>query len=559
MRVATLARPHHVDDDLDMFGLMQDYPLTTNSIYTRAAQYYGDKQIVTRTATGIERATMADVLTESRKIAGYLDSAGVSPDGRVGTFGWNTARHLALYLAIPGTGRVMHTLNIRYFADQLIYTVDHAEDEAVFVDRSLLPLFGEYLPELDTVKHVIVMDDGAQTALPDDPRVVRYEDVVGNADEVDFTDRVTDERQAAAICYTTGTTGNPKGVLYSHRSAWLHSNACTTSAVFSLSDRDRVLPVVPMFHANAWGLPYACLLSGASMVMPGPDLSPGAVMDLLESEKVTITAGVPTIWMGMIPLLDGRDLSHLRMIICGGSAVPKSLSETYRQKIGLPIRQAWGMTETSPLGSVCIERGEFADADEDAKADLRVSVGIAPPGVELRIVDPETRESKPWDDTATGELEARGPWVARQYYRTDEPGEQFAPDGWLRTGDVASVSKYGYIRLVDRTKDLVKSGGEWISSVEVENQLMSHPKIAEAAVIAVSHPRWAERPLACVVVKDGEDVTRQEVLDFLAARLTKWQVPDDVVFIDEVPKTSVGKFSKKTLRDKFADYRLPTA
>jgi fatty-acyl-CoA synthase len=548
-----------VDDDLRMLGLMQDLPLTTNSIFARAGQYYGGKEIVTRTAKGIDRCTVSDVLGEARRIAGYLDSVGVSADGRVGTFGWNTARHLALYFAIPGTGRVMHTLNIRYFADQLIYTVDHAEDEAIFVDRSLLPLFAQYLPHLDTVKHVIVMDDGADVDLPDDPRVVRYEDVVGQAAEVDFADRVSDERRAAAICYTTGTTGHPKGVLYSHRSTWLHSNACTTSNVFALSDRDRVLPVVPMFHANAWGLPYACLLTGASMVMPGPDLSPGAIMDLLESEKVTITGGVPTIWMGMLPLLDGRDLSSLRMIICGGSAVPKALSEAYREKLGLPIRQAWGMTETSPIGSICIERGEFADASEDEKANVRATAGVAPPGVELRIVDAETREPQPWDDEATGELEARGPWVARQYYRTDEPGEQYSPDGWLRTGDVASISDLGFVRLVDRTKDLVKSGGEWISSVEIENHIMSHPKIAEAAVIAVSHPKWSERPLACVVVKDGEQLTRDEVLDFLRERLTKWQVPDDVVFIDEVPKTSVGKFSKKTLRDKFAHYELPNS
>jgi fatty-acyl-CoA synthase len=542
-----------------MLGLMQDTPLTTNWIMTRAGQYYGDKEIVTRTVTGIDRCTISDVLTEAGKIGAYLDSVGISADGRVGTFGWNSARHLALYLAIPGTGRVMHTLNIRYFAEQLIYTVNHAADEAIFVDRSLLPLFAQYLPSLNDVKHVIVMDDGADAELPDDPRVVRYEDVVGAAEPIDFGDRVTDENQAAAICYTTGTTGHPKGVLYSHRSAWLHSNACTTTAVFALCDRDRVLPVVPMFHANAWGLPYACLLAGASMVMPGPDLSPGAIMDLLESEKVTITAGVPTIWMGMVPLLDGRDLSSLRLIICGGSAVPKVLSETYREKIGMPIRQAWGMTETSPLGSVCIERGEFADASEDAKADLRATAGIAPPGVELRIVDSGTREPQPWNDEASGELEARGPWVARQYYRTDEPGDQFAPDGWLRTGDVATISKLGYVRLVDRTKDLVKSGGEWISSVELENQIMSHPKIAEAAVIAVPHPKWGERPLACVVVKDGETLTKEEVLAFLSERLSKWQVPDDLVFIDEVPKTSVGKFSKKTLRDKFASYQLPTA
>jgi fatty-acyl-CoA synthase len=259
----------------------------------------------------------------------------------------------------------------------------------------------------------------------------------------------------------------------------------------------------------------------------------------------------------MAPLLEGRDLSALRLIICGGSAVPKVLSETYREKIGMPIRQAWGMTETSPLGSVCIERGELADADEDVKADLRATAGIAPPGIELRIVDAETGEAQPWDDEATGELEARGPWVAKQYYRTDEPGEQFSPDGWLRTGDVAAISKLGYVRLVDRTKDLVKSGGEWISSVELENQIMAHPKIAEAAVIAVPHPKWGERPLACVVVKEGEQLTREEVLTYLGDRLTKWQVPDDVVFIDEVPKTSVGKFSKKTLRDKFAEYELP--
>jgi fatty-acyl-CoA synthase len=544
-------------NDVGMFGLMQDVPLTTNWIFERAGRYYPDKEIATRTATGIERCTVADMAAQARRIAGFLESVGVSEGGRVGTFSWNTARHLALYFAIPGTGRVMHTLNIRYFPEQLIYTVNHAEDEVVFVDRSLLPVFAKYLPQLETLRHLVVMDDGADAELPDDSRVLRFEDVVENATEVEFTDRVDDERQASSICYTTGTTGNPKGVLYSHRSTWLHSMAVTTSNVFGLSDRDRVLPVVPMFHANAWGLPYACMMTGASMVMPGPDLSPAAIMELLESEKVTITGGVPTIWMGMVPLLDGRDLSSLRMIICGGSAVPKSLSETYREKIGLPIFQAWGMTETSPLGSVCVERGELADETEDERANVRATAGISPPGMEVRIVDPDSGQSQPWDGEATGELEARGPWVARQYYRTDEPGEQFSADGWLRTGDVASIDRLGYIRLVDRTKDLVKSGGEWISSVEIENQIMAHPKIAEAAVIAVPHPKWAERPLACVVVKPGEELGKEEILDFLRERLPKWQVPDDVVFIDEVPKTSVGKFSKKTLRDKFASYELP--
>ena len=544
--------------DRRMLGLMQDAPLTTNWIYSRAEQYYRDKEVVTRTATGIERSTFGDVCEDARRIVGYLDSVGVSPDGRVGTFAWNTARHLSLYLAIPGSGRVMHTLNIRYFPEHLIYTVDHAEDEVVFVDRSLLPLFGKYLPELHTVKHVVVMDDGAEAELPDDPRVVRWDDVVAGAEPVEFADRVRDENQAAALCYTTGTTGNPKGVLYSHRSAWLHSNACGMAATFGLCDRDRVLPVVPMFHANAWGLPYGSLMAGAAMVMPGPDLSPGAIAELLEDEKVTLTAGVPTIWMGLLPELKGRKLS-LRQVLCGGSAVPKSLSEGFREAIGIPILQAWGMTETSPIASVAIIRGELAGLSEGEQADVRATAGIAPPGVELRIVDADTREVQPWDEKASGELEARGPWIARQYFRTDEPGEQFSPDGWLRTGDVATISPLGYVRLVDRTKDLVKSGGEWISSVALENAIMAHPKIAEAAVIAVPHPKWSERPLACVVTKPGEELTRDEVLEFLAGSLDKWQLPDDVVFIDEVPKTSVGKFSKKTLRDKYAGYQLPTA
>ena len=543
-----------------MLGLMQDTPLTTNWIFTRAQQYFRDKPIVTRTVTGIERSTLGDALTDAQRVAGWLDDVGISPDGRVGTFAWNTARHLSLYFGIPGSGRVMHTINIRYFADQLVYTVNHAEDEAVFVDRSLLPLFLQHLPRLETVRHVVVMDDGADAEIPqDDPRIVLWSDVIDPATPIDFSDRVTDERQGAAICYTTGTTGNPKGVFYTHRSTWLHSNATMSSAAFGLAEADRVLPVVPMFHANAWGLAYAAGLAGASFVMPGPDLSPGAVVELLEQEKVTVAAGVPTIWMGMLPLLDGHDLSALRIILCGGSAVPRSLSEAYREKIGVPITQAWGMTETSPIASVALVRSEFADLDDDALADLRATVGLAPPGVELRIVDTDTRETLPWDGKTSGELEAKGPWIASRYFRTDEPGGQFAPDGWLRTGDVATISELGYVRLVDRTKDLVKSGGEWISSVDLENQIMGHPKVAEAAVIAVAHPKWMERPLACVVVKDGEQVSREEILEFLGERLSRWQLPDDVVFIDEVPKTSVGKFSKKTLRDRFADYRLPSA
>jgi fatty-acyl-CoA synthase len=540
-----------------MQGLMQDAPLTTNWIFERGTRYFPTREVVTNAAGGRQRTTFAGVADEARRMAALLDQLGVSADGRVGTLCWNTARHLALYFAIPGTGRIMHTINLRYFPEQLAYTIGHAQDEVVFVDRSLVPLLTGQLGALDGVRYVVVMNDGAPTELPDDPRVLRYEDVIAGVEPISFTDRVTDERQAAALCYTTGTTGNPKGVLYSHRSTWLHSNATLAASTFGLTDADRVLPVVPMFHANAWGLPYAAFLAGAGLVLPAADLAPRALLGLMADEQVTVAAGVPTIWMGMVDHLHDYNLSYLREIICGGSAVPRALSEAWREAIGLPILQAWGMTEMSPIGTVCSVRAEYADASTDTLADLRATAGLPPAGVDLRIVDADTRAELPWDGEASGELEGRGPWLARQYFRTDEPGPQFADDGWLRTGDVATISPLGYVRLVDRTKDLVKSGGEWISSVQLENEIMGHPKVVEAAVIAIAHPVWMERPLACVVIRPGEELTREELLDFLRERLTSWQVPDDVVFIDEVPKTSVGKFSKKTLRDQFSDYVLP--
>ena len=530
---------------------MQDHPLTIEAILRHAERMFGAKRLVTQRATDRERITVAELGSRARQVAGVLETLGVSADGRVGSFGWNTANHVALYFGVPCSGRVLHTMNIRLFADQLIYTVEHAEDEVVFVDRSLLPLLQQYLPKLNTVRHVVVFDDGSPNEFGDDSRLVAWNEVAG--DEYDFAGKVRDEHTAAAICYTTGTTGGPKGVLYSHRSSYLHSLAVQVPATFSLGQTDTVLPVVPMFHAMAWGLPYAAVMAGADLVLPGPGMAPNQLLDLLESERVTLTAGVPTIWMGMLPLLEGRDLSALRQIVCGGSAVPKALSEGWRAAIGLPITQAWGMTELSPLGTVCSLRSELAEASEEAKADIRATAGIPPAGVELRIVDPDTRAELPWDNQAVGELEARGPWIARQYYRTDEPGPQFSDDGWLRTGDVAAISELGYLRLVDRTKDLIKSGGEWISSVELENQIMAHPAVAEAAVIALPHPRWMERPFACVVLKEGQQLTKQELLDYLAERVERWGLPDDLEFIEEIPKTSVGKFSKRSLRERFAD------
>ncbi|MEP6852638.1 MAG: long-chain fatty acid--CoA ligase [bacterium] len=543
-----------------MDALMQDWPLTVNAIFRRGALLYGDRRVTTRRVDGLETLSYNEFVAATRRMAGVLETLDLSADARVATFGWNTGDHMQAYFAVPGTGRVLHTGNIRLFPEQLIFTIGHAQDEAILVDRSLLPLLAKYLPSLPSVRHVLVFDDGATGELPGDARVRLYDEVAADVAEVDFADRAIEENRAAALCYTTGTTGDPKGVLYSHRSTFLHAYAGLTTATLGLTDRDTIMPVVPMFHAMAWGIPYTGFLAGANVVMPGPDMSPAGLLDLVQSQKVTVSSGVPTIWMGMLPLLGDYDVSSLRAVMCGGSAVPRSLSEGWRAAIGLPITQGWGMTEISPVGSMSILRAEFTEADPDVQADVRATQGMPLPGVEARIVDSATREELPWDDEATGELEIRGPWVARQYYRTDEPGEQFSADGWLRTGDVAAVSPLGYIRLVDRTKDLIKSGGEWISSVDLENKIMGHPDVAEAAVIAIAHPKWMERPLACVVARPGASPSNRDILQFLAEQgVSRWGLPDDVVFVDELPKTSVGKFSKRELRDKFAGHNLPTS
>ena len=540
-----------------MKGLMQNTPLTMVHLFERAEKYHANKTITTATAVGKDRTNYGEWAARTRQLAGALDLLKISKDGRVGTFAWNTARHLELYFAAPCTGRVVHTLNIRLFPEQLTYIANHAEDEVIFVDRSLFALIAPLLPTFKTVKHLVVMDDGKGDVPETVPgmQIYNYEELIKGVSGVEFN--ITDENLAASMCYTSGTTGNPKGVVYSHRSTFMHTMGAMTVDSLGARESDVILPVVPMFHANAWGLAHAAVACGANLVLPGPDLSGKAIANLIVEEKVTVAAGVPTIWMGVLPELKGRDTSSLRAIPVGGSAVPKALSEGYRETVGLPILQAWGMTETSPIAATC--NLSIADQQKsiEEQAELRTTVGTINFGVDCRVVLSGTTTPVPWDGETSGELQCAGSWIASTYYNDSRAGESFTDDGWLRTGDVATMDSSGRIRLVDRTKDLIKTGGEWISSVEIENELMSHPKIKEAAVVGVPHPKWSERPLACVVLNPGELLTKQEVLDYVRPRLAKWQVPDDVVFIDEVPKTSVGKFSKKTLREKYADYVLP--
>ena len=541
-----------------MRGLMQDYPLTIDSIFARAETLYADRELVSAGPVPL-RTTYGQWAERTRRLGGMLDTLGISADGRVATFAWNSTRHLELYFAAPCTGRVLHTLNIRLFPEQLTYIANHAGDEVVFVDRSLLGMLAPLLPSMPTITNVVVMDDGAGPEPGEvtitTAQVHDYEELLAQCEPVEF--HTTDENQAAAMCYTSGTTGNPKGVVYSHRSTWLHSIAAITTAAVGAAETDVILPIVPMFHANAWGLAQAAPMCGAGLVFPGSDMSPAGLLKLMVDEKVTIAAGVPTIWGGMRPLLKDAHLPALRAVICGGSAVPQALSEFYREAIGLPILQAWGMTETHPVATVAHLAARDADASDEHKAAQRARQGSPVPGIELRIVEPDSTTALPWDDEASGELQVRSPWAASDYYNPDEGVELSTSDGWMKTGDVACIDRFGNVRLVDRTKDLVKSGGEWISSVELENEIMAHPGVAEAAVIGVPHPKWAERPIACVVRKEGSEVTAEELLEHLRARVAKWWLPDAIEFIDEVPKTSVGKFSKKDLRSKFIDYTLP--
>jgi fatty-acyl-CoA synthase len=534
-----------------MQGSMQNRPLTIDRLFTRGEQHFGHKTVTSVEAGQLVSATYADWAMQTRKLGGALETLGVARGARVGTFAWNSARHLALYFAVPSSGRVLHPLNIRLFPDQITYIVNHAEDKIIFCDRSLLSQLAPLLPNLPNVRQLVVMNDGTGE-IPHsllDRELIDFDELVSSNEPVEFS--VTDENSAASMCYTSGTTGNPKGVVYSHRSTFLHSMGLASVDTLGVRESDRILPVVPMFHANAWGLPHAAVATGAALVMPGSDLSGPALGDLIVNERVTLAAGVPTIWMNTLPHLIERDTTSLRLIAAGGAAVPVSLSEAFRESIGLPIQQAWGMTETSPLAAVSKLDEDQTQLSVPEQARLRAGVGRVALGVEARIVNPDTGIEVPHDGTARGELQVAGPWIAGSYFRTADTAESFTSDGWLRTGDVATMDARGWITLVDRTKDLIKSGGEWVSSVEMENHLMSHPSVLEAAVIGAPHPKWSERPVACIVLRDGHTLTKEQVWDHLAPHFAKWQLPEGVVYLDEVPKTSVGKFSKVTLREQY--------
>ncbi len=535
-------------------GLMMDTPLTLTPVLERAARLFPKKEIATRTDTGMHRYTFADFHARVHRLAWTLERMGVKPGERVGSLCWNTHRHLELYFAVTCYGAVLHTLNLRLAADQLAYIINHADDQVIFVDASLVPLLDQIRGELPNLRDVVVLDDTGD-----------YEDRLAAVPSAPFAWPVLDETAAAATCYTSGTTGHPKGVLYTHRSLVLHSYGLAMADTFALSERDTVLQLVPMFHANGWGIPFAAVMVGSKIVLSGRHLQPADIANMIETERVTFTAGVPTLWMGLYSLLESEkhDISSLRTIACAGSALPRQFVEWYEQKYGVRFMLAWGMTETTPIATVMAVKTHVESLRGKDRYDLLARHGLPVAGVDVRIVD-ELGKELPWDGNTMGELQVRGPWITSGYYndpRGEERGrvESFM-DGWFRTGDVATIDAEGYIQIMDRTKDLVKSGGEWISSVDLENAIMAHPKVMEAAVIAIAHPKWQERPVAAVapLPQFRGQITKEEILEFLSTRVAKWWLPDDVVFIEAVPKTSVGKFNKRALREQFKDYSLPS-
>lgn len=537
---------------------MMDTPLLLTSFLNRAERFFHSKKIYSRTnATTIHEFTYKEYVKRTRRLADALTKLGMERGMKVGTFAWNHHRHLEAYFAVPCAGAVLHMINIRLAPEHIAYVINHAEDEILLIDDNLVPLIAPIVSQLKTVKHFIIMGDAVEVDSVPIANALSYEALLSEADEhFTFPDDL-DENTPAGMCYTSATTGMPKGVVYTHRSIVLHSLTAGLADSIAICESDVVLPVVPMFHANAWGLPFAGVAFGSTQVLPGPMFTPQLLLELFEVYKVTLTAGVPTIWLGVLQeqRQHPRDLSSMRLIVCGGSASPISLVRGFEQELNIPYMTGYGMTETSPLVSLSTYLTHMQDYTADEKMNVRITQGMTMPLIETRIVN-ENGEV-PWDGKTMGELTIRGPWIAHEYYQ-DERTEEAFKDGWLYTGDIAVMTVDGYIKITDRTKDLIKSGGEWISSVELENALMSHPKVFEAAVIAIPHEKWLERPLACVVAKPEfkNSITKEELLESLQAQFHKTWIPDDIAFIEEVPKTSVGKFLKAKLREELKEYRI---
>jgi len=542
-----------------MLGLMQDWPLLCHRIIDHAAIYHAERRVISRSVEGpLHETTYPVIRARALKVAQRLERDGIRLGDRVATLAWNTWRHLEVWYGILGIGAVYHTVNPRLFPDQIAWIINHAEDRVLITDLTFVPLLEKLADKLPSIERTIVLTDAAHMPATSLRNAVAYEDWIAQADG-DFTWRRFDENTAAGMCYTSGTTGNPKGVLYAHRSNVLHAFMAALPDSKGLSCRDVCLAVVPMFHANGWSLAFSTPMVGATLVLPGAKMDGASIYELLDRYRVTFTAGVPTVWLMLLQHLErtGGKLPYLKRVVIGGSACPRAMAKTFQEVYGVEVIHAWGMTEMSPLGSLCTMKPDYAELTADAKLDLQQKQGHPPFGVEMKITDDAGREL-PWDGKTFGRLKVRGPAVARSYYKVeDDP--VFEPDGFFDTGDVATIDRYGYMHVTDRSKDVIKSGGEWISSIELENLAVGHPKVAEAAVIGVHHPKWDERPLLVIVPKSGQSVSKEEVLAFMTGKIAKWWMPDDVVFVDEIPHTATGKIQKTTLRERFRDYTLPTA
>jgi fatty-acyl-CoA synthase len=541
-----------------MQGLMQDWPLLCHRIIDHAAIQHANRPVVSRSIEGpIHQTNYAEVRTRALKVAQRLEKDGIKLGDRVATMAWNTWRHLEVWYGILGIGAVYHTVNPRLFAEQICWIVNHAEDRMMFVDLTFLPILEKHAPGLKTIERYVVLTDAAHMPATTLKNAVAYEEWIGEVDG-DFAWKSFDENTAAGMCYTSGTTGHPKGVLYSHRSNVLHSMMAAMPDAMGVSSRDVVMPVVPMFHANCWGLALTSPMIGAGMVMPGCKLDGASIYELLDTYKVSFTAAVPTVWLMLLQDLEktGHKLPYLKRVVIGGSACPRAVTQAFQDNYGVEVIHAWGMTEMSPLGSLCTLKPEYAELTGAAKLEVQMKQGHPPFGVEMKITD-DNGNKLPWDGKTFGRLKVSGPSVARAYYRDDS--NILDDEGFFDTGDVATMDPHGYMQITDRSKDVIKSGGEWISSIDLENLAVGHPKVAEAAVIGVQHPKWDERPLLVIVLKKDQKASKDEILGFMQGKIAKWWMPDDVAFVEDIPHTATGKILKTELRERFKGYRLPTA